>query len=401
MRLTSFLSLRRQEEPTGTGEQRSRAVTVSMWSGAAVCVAGALLLSGCGKFFPPLTTGGGGTGGGDYIYAGNFGTNPLSVAGFSLANSALSVISGSPWSVTGEPTALAITPNDDYLYMGSASGGIYVYTISSTGAITLGNGGAAVATGVEPSVLRVDPTGEWLIGGDAFAGEAYVFQIGSGGVLTSISSSVVTLNAADPATDVEITPGDATVFVSCGTGGIYTLSFDSSTGAMAQINSVLAPKQTGGADYGMAITPSGGFLLAAETGAGAVRVFTINATDSTLAEVTGSPYTTASGARAVLVDASGSYVYVANRTQGTVSAFSISTTGTLTAIAGSPFTTGGLPEGLVEDNSGTYVAVVCAGGTPDVQVFTISTTTPGALTSFETATTGTDPTEASTIVATH
>jgi len=31
-------------------------------------------------------------------------------------------------------------------------------------------------------VLRVDPSGKWLLGADAFAGEAYVFAIGSGGV---------------------------------------------------------------------------------------------------------------------------------------------------------------------------------------------------------------------------
>src|ERR1700721_274111 len=58
---------------------------------ALMCLSGALLLSGCGKFFPPLTSGGGGTGasGGDYMYVGNLGTNPPRMAGFSLATSAL------------------------------------------------------------------------------------------------------------------------------------------------------------------------------------------------------------------------------------------------------------------------------------------------------------------------
>src|SRR6202789_2710092 len=121
-------------------------------------LASLLALAGCGKFFPPLGSGGGGGTGsssGDYIYTGNIGTNPLSVAGFSIASAALSGISGSPWSVSLEPTALAVTPDDTYLYAGSAAGGIYVYTIGSTGAITIGNGGVPVATGVSPSVLRV------------------------------------------------------------------------------------------------------------------------------------------------------------------------------------------------------------------------------------------------------
>jgi len=376
----------------------TRSVLKTIFSSLAVI----LTLAGCGQFFPPLSSGSAGSGSssGDYIYAGNLGTNPLTVAGFAVASTGLTKSSGSPYSVSLEPTALAITPSDSYLYMGSAAGGIYVFTIGSTGALTLGNGGTPVATGVEPSVLRVDPTGKWLLGADAFAGEAYVFQIGTGGALTSISTSVVTLNASDPATDLEITPSGSYVFVACGTGGIYTMSFDTSTGALAQINTVLPVKQSGDADYGMAITPSGSLLFAAETGIGAVRVFSISSS-GTLTETSNSPVATGTGAYAVLVDSTGSYVYVANRTEGNISAFLLTNSGALTAIAGSPFSTGSLPEEMVEDKTKTYIAVVCAGGSPDLQVFTIGTTTPGALTSLGTATTGTDPTSASSIAATH
>lgn len=374
------------------------------WFCAGVFLAGVVLLSGCGKFFPPQSsTGGGGNGGGsssgDFLYAGNQGTNPLTIAGFSLANSTLSVISGSPWQVSLEPTALAITPSNTYLYMGSAGGGIYVFVIGSNGAVSLGNSGAPVATGVEPSVLRVDSTGQWLIGADALAGEVFVFQIGNGGLLTSISSSFITLNTATPAQDLEIAPNGSLVFVSLGTGGVYTLSFDATDGALVQVNGVLNPKLSGGADYGMAVTPSGSYLLVAETAVGGVRVLSIGS-GGVLTEISGSPFKTNTGAFAVLIDSTGSYAYVANRANGTISAFSIASTGALTALSGSPFTTGSAPSGLVEDNSHTYLAVVCAGGNPDLQMFSINSTT-GALTSFKTATTGTDPTDATTIAATH
>lgn len=367
----------------------------------------ALLLAGCGKFFPPLSSTGTGSGSGsgtssvgDYLYAGNLGTNPLSIAGFVLANSALSTITGSNWSVSLEPTALAVTPDDSYLYMGSAAGGIYVFTIGSSGALTLANNGAPVATGVEPVVLRVDPTGKFLLGADAFAGEAYVFQIGTGGALTSINSSLVTLNASVAATDLEIAPSGSYVFVSCGTAGIYSLSFNTTTGALAQINNPLPPKQTADADYGMAIAPSGSYLFAAETGISAVRVFSIS-TSGVLTEVSGSPYSTGTGPYAVLVDSTGSYVYVTNRTDGTISGFLLSGTGALTAISGSPFTTGKLPSAMVEDKTDTYIAVLNAGGSPDMQIFKFNATTAGALTSFATATTGTDPTDAISLAATH
>jgi len=133
---------------------------------------------------------------------------------------------------------------------------------------------------------------------------------------------------------------------------------------------------------------------------GGVRVFSIG-TNGVLTETSGSPYTTATGAWAVLVDSTGSYVYVANRAQGTISAFLLTNSGALTAIAGSPFSTGALPVAMVEDKSDTYIAVVCAGGNPDLQMFSFGGSTAGALISFAKSTTGTDPTEASTIAATH
>ncbi|HVT96303.1 MAG TPA: beta-propeller fold lactonase family protein, partial [Acidobacteriaceae bacterium] len=295
------------------------------------CVSTLFALTGCGQFFPPLTSGGGGGGGtstGDYLYVGNLGTNPLSIAGFSIGTTSLSGISGSNWSVELEPTALAVTPTDTYLYLGSAAGGIYVYTIGSNGALTIANNGSPVATGVSPSVLRVDPTGKWLLGASAFAGQAYVYQIGSGGSLTAISSSVVTLNASTPATDLEITPNGNYVFVSCGTAGIYEMSFSTGSGALAQINGVLNPKTNGAADMGLAVSPSSNYLFAAETVTGGVRVFSIG-TNGVLTETSGSPYTTNTGAWSVLVDSTGSYVYVANRTAGTISAFLLTNTGAL------------------------------------------------------------------------
>jgi len=371
-----------------------------------ICTAGSLaglfLLAGCGQFFPPLSSGSGGSSGsgtasGDYLYVGN--SETTNIAGFSIASSALSTLSGSPWAASLGPTALAVTPNDSYLYLGSNAGEIYVYTIASNGAITLGNGGVPVA-GISAGVLRVDTTGKYLLVATGFSGQVSVYQIGSGGTLTAISSSVVTLNSNIAATDMEISPSDDYVYVSCATAGIYTMSFDSGTGALAQVNSVLAPKQADAADYGMAISPSGSYLFAAETVTGGVRVFSIG-TNGTLTETSGSPYTTGTGAYSVLVDSTGSYVYVANRTQKNISAFLLSGTGALTAISGSPFTTGALPVGMVEDKTDTYIAVICNGGGPDLQVFTFAGSTAGALTSFKSTTTGTDPTEASSIAATH
>jgi hypothetical protein len=56
---------------------------------------------------------------------------------------------------------------------------------------------------------------------------------------------------------------------------------------------------------------------------------------------------------------------------------------------------------MVEDKTDAYLAVICAGGNPDLQVFQFDATTAGALDSLATAKTGTDPTDASALAATH
>ena len=54
----------------------------------------------------------------------------------------------------------------------------------------------------------------------------------------------------------------------------------------------------------------------------------------------------------MLLDTTGSYVYVANKGSNNISAFTLTAaSGKLTAIAGSPFSSGGLlPIALVNDN---------------------------------------------------
>jgi 6-phosphogluconolactonase (cycloisomerase 2 family) len=225
---------------------------------------------------------------------------------------------------------------------------------------------------------------------------AYLFSIDSTtGFLTSAGS--IPLDTGIP-NRIVFTPNDALVYISLGTGGVDILSFNSSTGALSGPNGLLKPLQTVNADQGLAVDPSSKYLFAAETGLNGLRVFSIG-TNGALTELSGSPYATALGPSGVLIDSTGSYVYVANRTAGNISAFLLTATGALTQISGSPFTTGTNPVDLVEDVTDAYIAVVCAGGSPDLQVFTIGTATPGALTSFATATTGTDPTGAGVIVA--
>jgi 6-phosphogluconolactonase len=385
----------------------------SMRQRVALAACGALLLlAGCGKFFPPLNSGGGGggTSSGDYLYVGNLNSNDLNIAGFTFASSSLTSLSGSPFTAGGiAPMALAVTPNNEFLYVsGGVSQTINVYPINSNG--TLGTG--AVAGHVGPAAMQVDTTGGWLIGLDPELGEAYAYQINSSnGTLSQQLTSSVATAANCGLTNVPaglnpglvITPNDNYVYASCGTAGIYIFSFNSSNGQLTNIGQLPGPKN-GGADLGLAIATltSGSstsyYLLAPETVTNGVRVFSI-ASNGQFSEIAQSPFSTGAGPDAVLVDHTDAYVYVTNRTSGNISGFTLGAGGALTPISGSPWGTGSWPVALVEDNSHTYIAAICSGGNADLETYTIGTS--GVLASFKNSATGTDPSQASSVAATH
>ena len=133
-------------------------------------------------------------------------------------------------------------------------------------------------------------------------------------------------------------------------------------------------------------------------------MFSIGA-NSTLTEVTGSPYASGGiGPSAILPTTN--FIYVANKavtgsTNGNITAFGISTTAGvatgLTAVTSGTISAGVSTLGLAEDSTGTYILAVNSSGSPDLNAFTIGTT--GALTSYATVSTGSDPVQAGAIAA--
>jgi 6-phosphogluconolactonase (cycloisomerase 2 family) len=330
----------------------------------------------------------------------NSSTAVSSVAGFTIANSALTNLANSPFATGLPPNTLAVTPKNTFLYIGSISGGIYAYTINADGTLTVANSGSPVATGVSPITMKVDQTGQWLIAAD-LSPATYVFGIdASTGALTT-QGNPVALDTGSTS-NLYITPNGQFVFVSLGTGGVDILTFNTTSGVITKLNQILTPKASSNADFGLSSDPLSKYLFVTETGINSLRVLSINTTgNSTLTELATSPVKTGLGPSQVLVTADGSYVYVSNRTDATISGFTLAANGSLTALTGSPYTTGSAPVDLVEDQSHAYIGVACVGGNPDLQVFAIDTTTPGKLDAFASKTTGTDPTLASAIAGTH
>jgi len=376
-------------------------------------------LSGCGGFFVPQTSSGGTTNTGDYLYVAN-GSDTF-LAGFGVASTgALSVLSGSPYNNSVAAQSLAVNPANTFLYAGTTAG-IFVYGINSNGSITVQNDGSVAAQDMVATAMQVDSTGNYLLAvGISTAQQLQAIGIytidTSTGLLTPVASSPLALytgNTSTPTivapTGLLITPNNSYVYASLGTLGVQVLTLSSGGALAAGANpTLLAPLKTSTSpsDQRTASDPNSLFLFLAEINTG-LRVFSIGSGGS-LSEVSGSPYAVGTGPTAVDLDVTGSYVYVANKGSNNISAFTLTAaSGKLTAVAGSPFSSGGqLPIGIVNDNSKNFVAVINSGtngsgGNSDLQLFKFDATVDGKLDPVATATTGTDPTNPSSIAATH
>lgn len=375
-------------------------------------------LTGC-DFFVPETNNGGNTITGDYFYVAN-GSNTY-FAGFGVSTTgAFSVLPNSPYNNGIAAQSLALTPTNTFLYAGTTNG-IYGYSLNTNGSISVLNSGNSLAQDVVATAMQVDSTGGYLlatgisVSTQEQAVAIYTINV-STGILTAVGGSPLPLytgSASTPAvvtpTALLITPNNAYVYVSLGTLGVQILTLG--TGGALSVGSapsVLLPisTSTSPSDGGVASDPNSLFLFVAEINTG-LRVLSIGASGS-LKEVSGSPYAVGTGPTGVILDKTGSYVYVANKGSNNISAFTLTaTSGTLTAVSGSPFGSGGqLPIAMATDNSKSYLAVINSGnngttGNSDVQMFSFDATTAGKLNPTSTATTGTDPTNPLAIVATH
>jgi 6-phosphogluconolactonase len=362
---------------------------------------GSLALSGCGKFFVPQgSTTPSNTVAGDVLYIANLTAANLIAYGVSKTG-ALTAVSGSPYTLGGAPTSMAITPGNTYLYVGSADG-ITGYSIGTGGVLTELNSGTAIVTDVVASPsMQVDTSGNYLmVAGtnlSTAAPEIGIYQIDTTtGLLTELTGSPLAVADGSGATgsgpgQLYITPNNQFVYLTLGTGGTEVLTFTESSGALTDTGKFQGLRTGGTAQVGVVANSASSLLFIAETGLG-VRVFTLGSSGQTT-EITGSPFAAGTGPGSMVLNTAGTDLYVANKGSGTISGFSVASTGvagTLKALSGSPFNAGTLPLSLTLDQSGDFLAAANSGGTPNLGVYSIGATT-AALTSVsnETSTTAT------------
>lgn len=309
-----------------------------------------------------------------------------------------------------EPLAIAVAPNNQFLYV-STSSGIYLYTIGSNGALTLGNSGNAISAD-QAGTMQVDATNSWLVEAVSGVAELNAISINSStGLLASSTQQAIVLPTGATVTQLAISPGDSTsctdcyVFAAMGTSGTEAVHFTPTSAGTDPFGSIgnIPVENTGGGANAVAIDPSNLLLyvgesdaLPSETQSGGVRVFTIAA--NAIAEISGSPYSSGgTGPSSILPASDGNYVYVANdavsgSSIGNIASFSVSSTNSSYSLSSiSTASTGYVPLSLAADSSGNFLLVANSGGSPDLEAYTMSS---GTLTSVLTASTGTDPVKA-------
>lgn len=397
-----------------------------------LALAATIALAGCAGFFVsqnPCT--GTSCGGGTSTTSGFFyvlnGTTQQ-IVGFQVASDKLTTLTGGTLSLSGvNPLCMAISPNKNYLYVGTISG-IYYYTInSSTGALTVGNNGSIIS-GIIPQSMQVDATNGWLVIAPVNTAQLAAIQLDtSTGNITNGNPQAVNITAASTK-QLVISPDNNHVFVTLGISGTDAILFNAASADPfgTDTNNPVSNPAGSGAALTIAVDPKSQFVFIGETSAittagvnntGGLRVLAITSTTSnTLTEQTGSPYPSGGiGPADILVDSTDSFVYVANQTVygqatnniGNVTGYgtTISTTAgvtteTLTALTNSPYSAGTNTIALAEDNSDSFIIALNAGGSPDMNIYSFSTTNPGALSlTISTASGATDPTGAFSVVA--
>ncbi|HWA93564.1 MAG TPA: beta-propeller fold lactonase family protein [Terracidiphilus sp.] len=369
-----------------------------------------LALAGCKGFWDaPSSSGSGGTGTTTLTSGVFWVINAETQQLISYYVNAGTLTTIASYSVPSTPIALTVAPNNEFLYV-STIGGIYVYTIASTGKLTLGNSSAPISS--DPAqTMQVDATNSWLIEAISGAADAFAIPIDSStGVPTSNTEQTRVL-AGSTIQQLTISPDNSYVFVAMGASGTAAIPFTpGNTNPFGTVQTI-ALANTSGSALSVAVDPTDRLLYIGETAAtsgsnsGGLRVFTF----SNLKEITGSPFATQGLAPyAILPEAAGTYVYVANRqisgsTSGRIAGYTLSSssgTYSLSALS-STFSAGTHTVGLAEDSTDAFVFAVNIDGSPDLNGYVFDTTTAGNLTKVIASTTGTDPVQATAVAAAH
>jgi 6-phosphogluconolactonase len=344
-----------------------------------------LLLAGCsGFFFKPSS--GGGTSASNYAFVTNTGSNTVAGLGISTAG-ALSTLSGSPITLSTVPTAVTVSRNNSFLWVGTISQ-IFGYSIASDGTLAALNSGNAIGN-ANCVDMQTTPDGKWLMVLDGSGASVDLFQINTDGTLAPASGIGFTPTGTVVPKQLRLSTSGTFAVADMGTAGELVFAFNTTTGAFTMLSQTTPPNLT--SDNGIAIDSTGSYLYTARSGNSAGLVVFSIASNGLLTPTTSTVYAAGAQPYAVTLDSTGKYVYVANRTDGTITGYGIGTNAALTALTGSPYSAGVNVQSLGADSTGKWLLAASFGGSPDLTLYGFDANNAGRLYTVSSISTGTNP----------
>jgi 6-phosphogluconolactonase len=378
---------------------------------AAAIVAALSLTMGCGNFWVyPGNANGTGTGAnsgisGDVVYVAN--ATAETVSAFQVGTGGtLAAVTNSPYALGYAPSALVVTPADTFLYVGSATGGVYGYSIGSGGVLSALSSTCASSSICQANVqsMVVSPDGQWLLILDALSTSIDLYQINpSTGQLSNgqgVQYAVTTGTVVPRAIAITPSVGNNSyyLYAALGTGGTIVYTFNTSTAAFTNFASQPSPSSVIG-DNALALSPNGAYLYIARSGSSAVQVFSVGSNGGL---TPGNSYATGNRPYSMVVNTAGTDMFIANQADGTISGYSVSGA-TLTPLSASvsAFTAGLTVQALAIDSTQDFLLAASNGGQPDLALYSLASMATGDRSPSTTTATGTDPTGPYAIATTH
>ena len=339
---------------------------------------------GCGNFFVTPSTSSSTTSS-NLVYLVN--ATAQTIAAYQVGTGSLTAVTGSPFSLGYVPQAAIVSRANTFLYISAAtssgsatsSAAVYGYSIASDGALT--SLGALAA--YDLLTLDVSPDGKWLVGLDALTQSLDIFSVDTSTGALSLAGQPVYATKSGTITPrmARFAPSGTYVFAALGSAGDAVFTFDSDTGSATQ-SQILSLGSLTTSDNAVAVNSTSTTLYVARSGGATdstgVAVYTIGAS-GVLTPAAGSPFAAGSTPYALALDSTETYLYAANRGDGTISGYLVGTTTALTNLGSSPYVSGVFPTALSLDKSNTYLLAGANGANPDLTLYSFDTTTAGKL----------------------